>query len=84
MPDDDPYSHVSKGKLKIKGDHGIKKKKKKNKDKKMLEQVEVTANDGKSEEKQTNQPLELRKTKAELTFLKMKEKMVIIIKHYYT
>lgn len=77
MPGDDPYALVSKSKLKIKGDHVVKKKKKKNKEKKMLEQIQLTGNDGKVDDKQnTHQSTESTKTKAELTFLKMKEKMV--------
>lgn len=77
MPGDDPYALVSRGKLKIKGDQVVKKKKKKDKEKKLLEQVKVTANEGKIEE-ENEISSDSKKTKAELTFIKMKEKMVSI------
>lgn len=72
MSNEDPYSQVSKGKLKLKGDWGIKKKKKKSKAKKLLEQVEKIIENEKEEESKA--PRE--KTKAELAFQKMQEKMV--------
>lgn len=74
---DDPYAQVSRGKLKIKGEHGVKKKKKKDKEKKLLEQVKVTANEERTDEKPESS--ESKKTKAELTFLQMKEKMVSFV-----
>ncbi|KAB0798012.1 hypothetical protein PPYR_09005 [Photinus pyralis] len=65
----DPYEQVAKGKLKIKGD--AVRKKKKNKDKKMLEQVsKVIESDQKQEVVQAS-----RKTNAEIAFKKMQEKM---------
>lgn len=71
---DDPYANVCRGKLKIKGDGVVKKKKKKDKEKKLLEQVKVAANEEKVEDKPEKSVS--KKTKAELTFLKMKEKTV--------
>lgn len=70
MSDDDPYAQVAGGKLKLKKDAGIKKKKKK--DKKLLEQVTKTleSNSDLGEPKQ-----KITKTKAELAFLQQQEKM---------
>ncbi|XP_049951306.1 protein FAM32A [Schistocerca serialis cubense] len=65
------YEVVAKGPLKIKGDGGVKKKKKKKDQKKLLEQVPKIIEVPK-EEKQVN---EIKRTKAELAFLKMQEKM---------
>ncbi|KAK5646880.1 hypothetical protein RI129_005344 [Pyrocoelia pectoralis] len=65
----DPYEQVAKGKLKLKGD-GVRKKKK-NKDKKMLEQV---SNVIESEEKKEMIKIS-KKTNAEIAFRKMQEKM---------
>ncbi|RZC33287.1 protein FAM32A [Asbolus verrucosus] len=68
---EDPYAQVSTGKLQLKGDHGIKKKKKKKKDKKLLEQVsKIVESETPPEPKPVKQ-----KTKAELAFLQMQEKM---------
>jgi len=68
----DPYAQVAKGKLKLKGDGGIKKKKK-NKDKKILEQVSRTVET--EENQQQQQKPESKRTKAEIAFQKMQEKM---------
>lgn len=67
---DDPYAVVAKGKLKLKCDSGIKKKKKK-KDTKILEQVTKTI-----ETQEQESPPKQTKTKAELAFLQQQEKMV--------
>lgn len=72
MSEDDPYAHVAKGPLKLKGDGGIKKKKKK-KDKEKLEQAAKVVN---NEEQKNNESVVQKRTKAELAFLKMQEKMV--------
>ncbi|KAF5297736.1 hypothetical protein FQR65_LT09910 [Abscondita terminalis] len=66
----DPYEQVARGKLKLKSDGGVRKKKK-NKDKKLLEQVSKTI---KVEEKK-EQPQLSKKTQAEIAFQKMQEKM---------
>ncbi|XP_044726805.1 protein FAM32A-like [Chrysoperla carnea] len=72
MSEDDPYAHVAKGPLKLKGDGGIKKKKKK-KDKEKLEQAAKVVN---NDEQKNNETVVVQKrTKAELAFLKMQEKM---------
>lgn len=70
VSEDDPYAHVARGKLNLKKDTGIKKKKKK-KDKKILEQVMKTA-----ETTEVQKPQIPTKTKAEMAFQKMQEKMV--------
>lgn len=75
---EDPYEHVSKGKLKLKGDSGVNKKKKK-KDKKILGQISKTKEMEPSEEKQVNNSNEKKKTNAELAYQKMQEKMVRIL-----
>lgn len=70
----DPYTQVAKGKLKLKGDNGIKKKKKckdKNKIEKIQNMVETEEKQEKPKEK-----VELKRTKAEIAFKKMQEKMV--------
>lgn len=66
---DDPYAHAAKSKLKLKGDCKIKKKKKK--DKNFLEKAARTIEV--EEVKETQQE---KRTKAELAFKKMQEKMV--------
>ncbi|XP_018333388.1 protein FAM32A-like [Agrilus planipennis] len=71
MVSNDPYAQVAKGKLKLKGDSGIKKKKK-NKKEKVLEQVSKTLDIPEQNEQLKS---ELKKTKAEMAYLKMKEKM---------
>ncbi|GLV38118.1 parkin [Carabus blaptoides fortunei] len=68
MGKDDPYENVSKSRLKLKGDSGVKKKKK-NKEKKALAQAIQNAE---SEKPNDNPP---KKTKAELAFKNMQEKM---------
>lgn len=70
--EDDPYAHVTGGKLTLKKDGGIKKKKKK-KDKKILEQ-QVTQTMEIEEVKKTQGST---RTKAEMAFKKMQEKMVL-------
>ncbi|KAF2881418.1 hypothetical protein ILUMI_24758 [Ignelater luminosus] len=65
----DPYAMVSKGKLKLKNDSSIKKKKK-HKDKKILEQVIKTIETEEQEQKSDS-----KRTKAEIAFQKMQEKM---------
>ncbi|XP_011495474.1 PREDICTED: protein FAM32A-like [Ceratosolen solmsi marchali] len=67
--EEDPYQHVAKGTLKIKGtDTSSKKKKKKNKEMKKL--VEVA----KIIEEEMPESVTVKRTKAELAFQKMKEK----------
>ena len=64
--------YEDRGALKIKGDSGIKKRKKKNDKKKLLEQVSKVAEVKKEEKFQVNVA---KWTKAELAFQKMQEKM---------
>ncbi|KAK4880010.1 hypothetical protein RN001_008156 [Aquatica leii] len=66
----DPYEQVAKGRLKLKGDSGVRKKKK-SKDKKLLEQVSKAIE---VEEKKEQTQLS-KKTKAEIAFKNMQEKM---------
>ncbi|CAG5102226.1 Protein of unknown function [Cotesia congregata] len=66
---DDPYAHVCKGSLKLKNSDGISKKKSKKKEQKKLVEVAKIV-----DEEQTK-PVEIKRTKAELAFLKMQEKM---------
>ncbi|XP_023709612.1 protein FAM32A [Cryptotermes secundus] len=66
------YEVCAKGVLKLKGDCGIKKRKKKNDKKKLLEQVSKIAEVENEEKSQVN---EVKRTKAELAFQKMQEKM---------
>ncbi|KAI4464341.1 hypothetical protein MML48_3g00009152 [Holotrichia oblita] len=66
--EDDPYAHAAKGKLKLKSDNSIKKKKKKVKD--LLEKVAKTI-----EEEAKELPKQEKRTNAELAFKKMQEKM---------
>lgn len=72
VEEDDPYAQVARGKLTLKKDAGIKKKKKK-KDKKILEQVTKTI-----ETTETTEPKQQgsSRTKAEMAFKRMQEKMV--------
>ncbi|XP_034938213.1 protein FAM32A-like [Chelonus insularis] len=68
---DDPYAQVSKGALKLKNVEIIskKKKRKEQKKKKLVELSKVV------EEESNSKLVEIKKTKAELAFLKMQEKM---------
>lgn len=74
VSEDDPYAHVARGKLNLKKDAGIKKKKKK-KDKKVLEQqvAKTMESNAETEVRKERGPT---KTKAEIAFQKMQEKMV--------
>ncbi|EFN83097.1 Protein FAM32A [Harpegnathos saltator] len=66
---DDPYAYAAKGLLKLKNDQPVsKKRKEKNEKKKLIEVSKVI-------EKQTSQRTEVKRTKAELAFQKMQEKM---------
>lgn len=80
MVEEDEYACVSKVQLKIKDNSGIKKKKKKKKANKETEKV--IENEVKQQLKQQTNPN--AKTKAELAFQKMQEKMVsfIVLLHY--
>lgn len=69
--EDDPYAQVARGKLNLKKDAGIKKKKKK-KDKKILEQVTKTVETTEVKKQEGS-----KRTKAEIAFQKMQEKMVL-------
>ncbi|ENN81494.1 protein FAM32A-like [Dendroctonus ponderosae] len=69
---EDPYAQAAVGKLKLKKDDGIKKKKKR-KHKKLLEKAVKTI-ESTAEELQVQQ-IETPKTKAELAFLRQQEKM---------
>ncbi|XP_060516803.1 protein FAM32A-like [Cylas formicarius] len=74
MAVDDPYESVAavaKGKLKLKVDSGITKKKKK-KDKKLKDQAIKTMENNETEEMPQQK---ITKTKAELAFLQQQEKM---------
>ncbi|XP_060813354.1 protein FAM32A [Bombus pascuorum] len=68
--DDDPYAHVAKGPLKLKNDQNVIKKKK-NKEGKKKKLVEVT----KIMEEEQSKAVEIKRTKAEIAFQKMQEKM---------
>ncbi|XP_003700458.1 protein FAM32A [Megachile rotundata] len=68
--DDDPYAHAAKGPLKLKSDQGVIKKKK-NKEGKKKKLVEVT----KVLEEEKSKSVEVKRTKAEIAFQKMQEKM---------
>lgn len=68
---DDPYAAAAKGKLRLKCDTGVKKKKK-HKDKKILDQVAKTIE---VEETEKRTRPELKRTKAEMAFKQMQEKM---------
>ncbi|XP_045470285.1 protein FAM32A-like [Harmonia axyridis] len=72
MSSEDPYASVRQSKLKLKREDGIKKKKKSKTKKLSLEQVQDTLNDG--AERKTELSSEQKRTKAELAFLKQKEK----------
>lgn len=67
---DDPYAHVAKGLLKLKNDHSVSKKKK-NKEGKKKKLVEVS----KIAEEEKPQTSEVTRTKAEIAFQIMQEKM---------
>ncbi|XP_043267388.1 protein FAM32A-like [Venturia canescens] len=67
--EDDPYAHVAKGALKLKNDETISKKKKHKGKKKKLGEVSKIVEEEKPE------TVEVRRTKAELAFQKMQEKM---------
>lgn len=73
MGEEDPYAVPSKGKLKLKCDSGIKKKKK-HKDKKLIEKV------SKAVEAEADEHIPVqnqqKKTKAELAFIQQQETMV--------
>ena len=71
--DKDPYKQVASGKLKLKGD-GIKKKHKKNKNK-FREQVVKTIGTENENECKNVKPVD-RRTKAEIAYKNMQEKMV--------
>lgn len=73
----DEYSCVSRGKLNLKGDSGVSKKRKKNKDKKLAEQASKVAD---SEVRQS--VTESKRTPAEQAFQKMHDKMVNIMCAY--
>ncbi|KAL7303432.1 protein FAM32A-like [Trichogramma pretiosum] len=66
---DDPYAHVAKGPLKLKGveSSGKKKKKKHKKEKQLVEVAKVI-------EEEVPQTTQVKKTKAEMAFQAMKEK----------
>ncbi|GJQ86713.1 hypothetical protein Trydic_g14783 [Trypoxylus dichotomus] len=70
VEEDDPYAHAAKSKLKLKGDTNKVSKKKKKKDKHLLEKVTKTIQEEEALELQ-----EEKRTKAELAFQKMQEKM---------
>lgn len=71
MGEEDEYACVNRAQLKIKDNSGVKKKKKKRHSKETEKAIE---NDVKEQIK--NQTVKDTKTKAELAFLKMQEKMV--------
>ncbi|XP_076163439.1 protein FAM32A [Ptiloglossa arizonensis] len=68
--DNDPYAHVAKGLLKLKNDQGVNKKKK-HKEGKSKKLVEVT----KIVEEEKSKTTDIKRTKAEIAFQKMQEKM---------
>ncbi|XP_076642611.1 protein FAM32A [Halictus rubicundus] len=68
--EEDPYAHAAKGLLKLKNDQGVSKKKK-NKEGKKKKLVEVS----KIEEEEKPKEMEIKRTKAEIAFQKMQEKM---------
>ncbi|XP_070157804.1 protein FAM32A-like [Polyergus mexicanus] len=67
---EDPYAHVAKGALKLKNDQAVSRKKK-NKDGKKKKLVEVS----KIIEEEKSEKREVIRTKAELAFQEMQEKM---------
>ncbi|CAL1679351.1 unnamed protein product [Lasius platythorax] len=69
--EEDPYAHFAKGTLKLKSDQTVSKKKK-NKDGKKKKLVEVSKI---IEEEKSEKVEEVIRTKAELAFQKMQEKM---------
>ncbi|KMQ97919.1 protein fam32a [Lasius niger] len=74
--EEDPYAHFAKGTLKLKSDQTVSKKKK-NKDGKKKKLVEVSKI---IEEEKSEKVEEVIRTKAELAFQKMQEKMVSKLK----
>ncbi|XP_076239282.1 protein FAM32A [Calliopsis andreniformis] len=68
--DNDPYAHAAKGLLKLKNDQGISKKKKskEGKKKKLVEMTKII-------EEEKPKTTEIKRTKAEIAFQKMQEKM---------
>ncbi|XP_044751409.1 protein FAM32A-like [Coccinella septempunctata] len=72
MASDDPYANVREGKLKLKRDDGIKKKKKAKSKKLSEEQMQNLLEDG--IEKKPELSSKQKRTKAELAFLEQKEK----------
>ncbi|XP_015185205.1 PREDICTED: protein FAM32A [Polistes dominula] len=71
--EDDPYAYAAKGPLKLKIDQAVSKKKKK-KDKQNKKLAEI-ANKIQEEEEKKPQNVEIKRTKAEIAFQKMQEKM---------
>lgn len=71
MVEEDEYSCVNRSQLKIKDNSGIKKKKKKKSNKETEKAIENEVKEQIKQQKSTNE-----KTKAELAFLKMQDKMV--------
>ncbi|XP_013135388.1 PREDICTED: protein FAM32A [Papilio polytes] len=70
MVEEDEYSCVNRSQLKIKDNSGIKKKKKKKYNKETEKAIENEVKEQIKQQKSTNE-----KTKAELAFLKMQDKM---------
>ncbi|KAJ7386470.1 Protein fam32a [Desmophyllum pertusum] len=72
----DAYEGVSRGSLKLKGvaDGGVKKKKKKNKAKKVLEDVSHSVSKDGSEESQKEAPTQDARTPAQIAYDKIQEK----------
>ncbi|XP_043249919.1 protein FAM32A [Colletes gigas] len=67
---EDPYAHAAKGLLKLKNDQGVSKKKK-HKEGKKKKLVEVS----KIVEEEKSKTTDIKRTKAEIAFQKMQEKM---------
>ncbi|XP_015607937.1 protein FAM32A [Cephus cinctus] len=67
---DDPYAHAAKSSLKLKGDQSVSKKRKhkKEKEKKLVEVSKIIEED-------KTKTVEIKRTKAELAFQQMQEKM---------
>ncbi|XP_015918855.1 protein FAM32A isoform X2 [Parasteatoda tepidariorum] len=68
------YSAVTKSKLKLKADSGVKKKKKSRERKDVFEKIAKVEKSQNSESVEENKPKLVSLTKAERAFLKMKEK----------
>lgn len=75
MSSNDPYANVLQGKLKLKKDDGIKKKKKSKSKKIPVEQIQNVLENA---DKKTELSSKQKRTKAELAFIKQKEKNVSI------